>query len=303
MRPKLEATATRRDTLLLPSRQPGPVRLTPDVDDEVDDEVDDAPIVLLGAGGKTGRAVTAALSHRGLHHRVRRIVRPGTTLAGEWAGDLTRDADVAAAVAGAAVVHVVVPNLHPEETGIVRRVIRAAREGGTRRLVYHSVLRPGIRAMPHHWAKLEAEELLWSSGLEVTVLQPSAYTQNLVACCRGDRLGVPYSVDVPFSFVDLTDVADATARVLSEPVAHAGACYELAGPVSTVRGVATELGLGAEREPVPAMEDGYAARSLRAMFAWYDRHGLPGNPAVLQWLIGRPATDPAALLRPLLVRR
>jgi NAD(P)H dehydrogenase (quinone) len=264
-------------------------------------------IVLFGAAGKTGRAVARALLGRGVPAaRLRRLLRPGGTSAarppgGALPGDRSVDvADpdaLAAAVAGAHVLHVVVPNLHPAERRIVEGAVTAARAGGVGRIVYHSVLRPGLRAMPHHWGKLEAEEVLWGSGLEVTVLQPSAYAQNLVACVDAGELVVPYSVDVPFSLVDLDELAEVTARVLVEPGTHAAACYELAGPVATVREVGERLGLGARRRPPgpSGPDDGYAAMALHGMFDWYDRHGLPGHPGVLQAMLGR-APRPAHLV-------
>jgi NAD(P)H dehydrogenase (quinone) len=264
----------------------------------------DIVIALFGGGGKTGRAVATALLAGGVRAgRIRPLVRAGRERPGECGVDLDDDASVAAAVAGAGVIHLLAPNLHPDEVGIVRRTVTAARAGGVRRIVYHSVLRPGIRAMPHHWHKLEAEEILWGSDLDITVLQPSAYAQNLVGCVRDGRLVVPYAVDVPFSLVDLADVAEATARVLTQP-GHGGATYELAGPVTTVAALAGRLGLtaGRDRPPDPAGEasgdyPGYPAHALRAMFDWYDRHGLAGNPIVLDWLLGRPPHDPAEVLR------
>ncbi len=258
-----------------------------------------ADIVLYAAAGKTGRAVASALARRGVRaERIRRLVRPGGADPGGHPVDLRDPAAVTAAVAGAGVVHVVAPNLHPDEPGIVGTALTAALAAGVPRLVYHSVLRPGLRAMPHHWAKLEAEELLWSGGLEVTVLQPSAYTQNLVGCVEGGRLVVPYAIDVPFSLVDLAEVAEVTATVLTEPGVHAGASYELAGPVATVAEVAARLGLQAGRRPLPAPPEpaDQATRALHAMFDWYDRHGLAGNPRVLEWLLGRAPREPHAVL-------
>jgi len=270
----------------------------------------DDVIALFGAGGKTGRAVEAALAARGLRpDRVRPLVRLGREGPGERGVDLGDEASVCAAVEGTQVLHVLAPNLHPDEVGLVRRAVRAARACGVGRIVYHSVLRPGIRAMPHHWHKLEAEEVLWGSDLDVTVLQPSAYAQNLLGCRAGAQLVVPYSVDVPFSLVDLADVAEVTARVLTEP-GHVGASYELAGQVCSIADLALRLGLTARRHrpdaAVPAdtapsdaaPADGYPARALQAMFDWYDRHGLAGNPAVLGLLLGRRPRDPADVLRP-----
>lgn len=266
----------------------------------------DGVIALFGGEGKTGRAVAAALLAGGvLAERIRPLVRAGRERPGECGVDLDDDASVRSAVAGAGVIHLLTPNMHPDEVGVVRRAAAAARVGGVRRIVYHSVLRPGIRAMPHHWHKLEAEDLLWSSDLDVTVLQPSAYAQNLVSCVQDGRLVVPYAVDVPFSLVDLADVAEATARVLTQP-GHGGATYELAGPVTTIEALAGRLGLTARRDrpsdPAGAASggeasSGYPAQALRAMFDWYDLHGLAGNPIVLDWLLGRPPRDPAEVLR------
>ena len=104
---------------------------------------------------------------------------------------------------------------------------------------------------------------------------------------------MPYAVDRPFSLVDLADVAEATARVLSEP-GHVGATYELAGPVTTIAALAEALGLTARR--ARSARGSRAPDALEAMFDWYDLHGLAGNPAVLGWLLGRPARDPVDVL-------
>ncbi|HEX2809706.1 MAG TPA: NmrA family NAD(P)-binding protein, partial [Kineosporiaceae bacterium] len=242
-------------------------------------------VALFGGAGKTGRAVAAALIAAGVPvESIRPLVRIGQQGPGEGGVDLDDDASVSAAVAGAGAIHVLAPNMHQDEVAVVRRAVAAARAAGVRRVVYHSVLRPGVRAMPHHWHKLEAEGLLWESGLDVTVLQPSAYAQNLIPCVQGSRIVVPYAVDVPFSLVDLADVAEVTARMLTEP-GHGGATYELAGPVTTIEALAGRLGLDARRErPAGAGDDaargsgGYPAGALRAMFDWYDLHGLAGNP-------------------------
>ncbi|SDD39923.1 Uncharacterized conserved protein YbjT, contains NAD(P)-binding and DUF2867 domains [Geodermatophilus telluris] len=265
----------------------------------------DPVIAVFGAAGKTGRAVVRALLERGLAPAsVRRLVRDGPSPPAPFPGvpstavDLEVGESVTAAVAGATALYVVAPNLHPDEPAIVGRAVAAAREHGIERIVHHSVLRPGLQAMPHHWGKLRAEELLWGSGLDVTVLQPSAYVQNLVPAVTGGELVVPYSVDRPFSLVDLADVADVAARVLTGS-GHTGATYELAGPTTTVAALARDLGLAARRRREPpgdGASDGYGPRALQAMFDWYDRHGLAGSPGVLRWLLGREPRHPAEVL-------
>lgn len=229
-------------------------------------------VAVLGGSGKTGRAVGAALAQEGV------ATRPLGRAA---------FADLPAALAGADAVHVIAPNLHPDEPGYVSAVLAAAQQVGVGRLVYHSVASPYVPAMPHHLGKAVSEDLVRRSGLEWTILQPCAYTQNLLPALRaGEESGVlevPYAVDQPFGMVDLLDVAAATAVVLTRPD-HVGATYELGGPaLVTVADVAAAAGLTARR--VPAPQDVHPW--LQAMFDYYDDHGLPTGGVPLGALLGR----------------
>ena len=141
-------------------------------------------IVVTAAGGQTGAAVVGALWSRG--HRVRAVVsgareRPElTALAADVvAADLRDPASVEAALDGAEALYVIWPNFDPDEAAGVTALLAAARRAGVGRVVYHSVLRPQIRAMPHHAAKDRVEEALDAGGLAWRVLQPCAYADNL----------------------------------------------------------------------------------------------------------------------------
>jgi uncharacterized protein YbjT (DUF2867 family) len=183
-------------------------------------------------------------------------------------------------------------------------MVGAARAGGAARFVFHSVLHPQVEAMPHHWAKARVEELLFASGLAVTVLQPAAYMQNLGASWRAivadGVLRVPYPAATRLSLVDLDDVAAAAATVLTEP-GHAGASYELAGtkPLSqdeVAAALSAALGrdVRAVEEPAAALVarvpglGPYQRDALARMLGYYADHGFAGNPNVLGWLLGRP---------------
>src|SRR5262249_15636048 len=162
------------------------------------------------------------------------------------------------------------------------------------------------------WNKLRVEEALFTSGLPFTILQPAPYMQNVLAgwtaiTGRGVYT-VPYPVETRLSLVDLADVAQAAARVLIEP-GHASTIYELVGtePMSQVEvaGALTQaLGrpVAAAAESVDTWEErvragglgSEAIATLRQMFAYYAHHGLPGNPHLLGWLLGRPPATFAA---------
>ncbi len=168
--------------------------------------------------------------------------------------------------------------------------------------------------MPHHWQKLRVEEQLFESGLCYTILQPTAYMQNVLA--HWDQImgqgvyPVPYAVETRLGMVDLEDVAEAAAIVLTE-LGHAGAVYELAGAevlsqteVATILG--QQLGRPVRAETVPletwerrARESGlgdYQVETLVKMFRYYERYGFWGNPRVLSWLLGRSPTTFAAFI-------
>lgn len=240
-------------------------------------------IALVGGSGKTGRAVGAALDRRG--------VAWFATGRAEWD-------DLATALAPADRLHLVAPNLHPDEPAYVEAVLAAARAAGVGRVVYHSVAAPHAPAMPHHLAKAEAEDVVRRSGLAWTLLQPGAYLQNLPLDGRPVR--VPYRTDSEFGFAHLPDVAEATSTVLLT-AGHEGATYELASFRASVADVAAALGAPAEVVPAEqwAASDGADLDSRRrawllAMFAYYDRHGLPVGTGPMSLLLGRAPTGLAA---------
>ncbi len=272
-------------------------------------------ILVTGAAGKTGQAIVRALTRRGQSVRAM-VFRPEQTAllerlgAGEVvAGDVRDSEAVAGAAKGARAIYHLCPNMHPEEVAIGEVVIAAAQSAGCEHFVYHSVLHPQTEAMPHHWQKMRVEEKLFESGLACTILQPAAYMQNLLAgwnsIVERGAYAVPYAAETRITMVDLDDVAEAAARVLTEP-GHTGATYELCGPeYLTQHEVAALLGehlgrqVDVEVVPLEAWRQRAAAaglgefqvETLTKMFRYYEHHGFRGNPRTLGWLLGRSATN------------
>jgi uncharacterized protein YbjT (DUF2867 family) len=204
--------------------------------------------------------------------------------------------------------------MSPDELGIGRLVIGAARSAGVAHFVYHSVLHPQTEAMPHHWQKLRVEEHLFESGLPFTILQPAAYMQNVLAgwdsIVEEGIYRVPYPAQTRLGIVDVEDVACAAALVLTQ-AGHEGAIYELAGPealtqvqVAAILGQVLGRAVRAEELALEAWErrarasglGDYQVETLVKMFRYYERYGLEGNPNVLRWLLGRPPTPFAAFV-------
>lgn len=261
-------------------------------------------LALTGANGKTGRAIIGAL--RG-EWQVRALARSGEQRSALVAdgcdavvGDIGDRATVDSLVGGADAVYHICPNFHPDEVAIAAVVADAA--AGVDRFVYHSVLHPQARQMPHHWRKLLVEELLLSARPgRVTFLRPAPYVSNLAPYVEDARvsgeLRMPYSVDTPTAMVDLADVGAAARAVLS-PDVEAGSGWDLCGVAAvTHREIAARLsamtGRSIEAVAVPPAES--TPPDVRAMFDYMDRHGLPGSTGQLRALIGPPTELDQAL--------
>ncbi|MGY1741507.1 MULTISPECIES: SDR family oxidoreductase [unclassified Blastococcus] len=259
---------------------------------------------MTAAGGPTGTAVVRALRSRGA--AVRAVVgRPGARPALEALGaevaaaELTRPAEWSGVLAGARALYVVWPNFDPDEAAGAAALFAAARRAGVGRVVYHSVLRPQARAMPHHAAKGRAEQALDTAGVAWRVLQPCAYMQNLDAeVRRAAGTGVlrsTWGLRTAQSLVDVADVGEAAAVLLTEDGLDGGT-FEVAGPepltAPRLAGLVGEA-LGREVTAVDAPPAGdvpvpYRARCLRLMLDHYRAHGFTGSPRVATALLGRP---------------
>jgi uncharacterized protein YbjT (DUF2867 family) len=213
------------------------------------------------------------------------------------------------AVDGSESVYHICPNVNPDEFQLGNSIVASAVSANVGHFVFHSVLHPQVESMPHHWMKMRVEEVLLGSGLNFSILQPAPYMQNLQGqlsdILERGIYPVPYSANAPISLVDLEDVAEAAANVLTNPT-NVGATYELAGPeILTPNQMAeilsrhlnrvvhaTRISLEMWRQQAQtAGLGGYQLEILEKMFAYYDRNGLWGNPLILKTLLGRQPTS------------
>ena len=278
-------------------------------------------ILVTGSAGKTGRAIIQALAKSGetvraLVHRIDQVSPlkvPGVD--DVLVGDLHDNANMLQAVQGVRAIYHIAPNVSPDEVSMGRIIIAAAQSAEVDRFVFHSVLHPQIEAMPHHWQKLRVEELLLESGLPFTILQPAVYMQNILAfwnqILENGIYPVPYSLETRLSLVDLEDVAQAAAIVLTEP-GHTGATIELVGTpamsqIEIVEALNEQLGRPVTAEVVPrdAWERGarasgmgdYQVLTLIKMFCYYESYGFMGNSNALSCLLRRHPTSFAEFVK------
>ncbi|PWW56895.1 NAD(P)H-binding protein [Actinokineospora spheciospongiae] len=191
--------------------------------------------LVLGATGKSGRRVAARLRLRGTP--VRAASRSSST-GFDWADPDGWDA----VLAGVTAAYVVAPTVPGPVHGFVAR----AEAAGVRRLVLLSGRGADTWGDSAFGLDMRsAEDAVRGSALDWTVLRPSNFDQNFDedlfhAPLVAGELALPAGA-VPEPFIDLEDVADVAAAVLTEPDGHAGKVYELSGPRALTFAEATEL--------------------------------------------------------------
>ena len=225
-------------------------------------------------------------------------------------GDITTPDVMARAMDGVRKVYHVGPTLNPKEREMGFAAIDAARSVGVEHFVFSSVLHPIITDLVQHETKRDVEEYLLSSGLEFTVLQPTNFMlpMRLKPAFENGVFRLSWALDRHQSLVDLADVTDVAAAVLTDSPRHAGATYELVAPgrftahdlariISEVVGheVLTEridpdVFVRQYLRVKDVSEIPYQVRVARMISARYSRHDFVGNPNVLTWLLGRQPT-------------
>lgn len=282
-------------------------------------------ILVTGAAGKTGQAVINAVVRR--DGVVRALVRREAQVELVKAkgavevvvGDMADTAVYQLATQNICAIYHICPNMHPDEVQIGKVAIAAAQQNHVERFVYHSVMHPQTETMPHHWHKLQVEALLFASGLNYTILQPAAYMQNIMgswaSIVEEGVYTTPYPVETQISIIDLADVVEVAAKVLTE-VGHDFAVYELAGPenlsqIEVAAALQTHLGkriiakeIAHEMWRKNAESAGlstYAIETLLNMFRYYAENGFVGNSNILIWLLRRKPTTFVEFLQSLTV--
>lgn len=182
-----------------------------------------APVLVIGATGKTGRRVADRLEAEG--HPVRRGSRSGASPSEAF--DWDDRATWSAALAGVRAAYVVYsPDLAvPAAPDAIGALTELAKTLGVRRLVL-------LSGRGEEEAQ-RCERIVQGSGLEWTIVRASWFAQNFDEGAFRDlvlagEVALPAD-DVREPFIDIDDIAEVAARALIED-GHVGEVYEVTGP-------------------------------------------------------------------------
>lgn len=265
-------------------------------------------ILMIGATGKFAGLVVPELKKKGV--TVRALVQDTNKAAiakkngadETVTGNLEDEKSLFQAAMGMDGVFHIIPAFQDEvEMGL--HMVNAAKEAGVKKFVFSSVYHPSL-SLVNHANKRPAEEALYKSGMDYTILQPAMYMQMLAASWKtaigqGKIVG-PYSKLSKMSYVDYRDVADVAAIAMTGKELSYGT-FELCSPgmynrldlatlMSDALGQAVEAGEisvdeWAQQAKIPA---GPLREGLTAMNKDYDEFGFSGgNALVLKTILGR----------------
>lgn len=278
-------------------------------------------ILVTAAGGNQGKLLVPKLAAAG--HDVRAVRQtPGGEAELEAlgarevvVGDLYDVDTYTHALSGCDAVYHIGPSGSDREYEGGFAMIEAARRSGVRHVVMSSVHYSIINIVQHRY-KRDIEEKLYESGLNYTILKPCDFMMKQLYINPVLRDGVlPFFWEINEtrrgSLIDLHDLTDVAAKVLTEGAKHYFAGYELIGPDKLTAHEAARIISRVLGKEVPLKQWSPAARVehmfgtgsptnafqkhtlevLESINAWYSKHDFLGNPNVLEWLLGRKPTS------------
>jgi uncharacterized protein YbjT (DUF2867 family) len=239
-------------------------------------------ILLTGATGTIGTELAGQLRALGADFAVmNRTTGRAPQGVREVQGDFMDPASLARAFAGVDTLFLLFP-LVPEMPAMATNAIAAAKAAGVRHVVRSSGA-GADPASPAAIARLHGsiDAQLAASGLPYTLLLPTSFMQNAInfhgAAIKAGTLYAPRG-NGAMAVIDVRDIAEATARVLADPAAHAGRSYTLTGPEDLTDAQMVAL-IGRETGREPRYVDVPEPVAADAMA----QAGFP--PVVVEWLM------------------
>jgi uncharacterized protein YbjT (DUF2867 family) len=287
-------------------------------------------ILVTGATGRQGGAVAARLLADGWH--VRALTRDPESAKAKAlkeagaevvAGDLDDQDSLDAAAAGAFGVFSVHAGAYEggpyghdlgHEARSAAKIGAAAKAAGATHLVHSSSIGVGgplEAVMDMLQRKAEAERAIRESGVPHTILRPSSFMENTFDSFRELQNGALVSIlkaDTLEPHIAAADIAAFAAVAFTDPAAHAGKVYELAGDNLTQAEKAALIGRLVGREVpyvgITAEQVAADSPSTAKMLGILNEHPLPVDipalraihPGLLtleEWMtgVGKPLVD------------
>ena len=205
-------------------------------------------LVIGGTGQQGGATIRAPLRQGGFTIRTlsRNPDSPAAKKLSEqgvhvFKGDITDKSSLVAAFQGVDIVYFMTDNKDPQGSAgeIVqgKTVLEAVRESGVNRVVFSSVQSAdrtaSVGGVPHFESKAEIEQLIKQSGLEWTILRPTAFMDFIPLSGAGrymtlGMIGASLG-QKKLQFIATEDIGIVAAKAIAAPEQFSGKTIDLAG--------------------------------------------------------------------------
>ncbi|WP_240776848.1 SDR family oxidoreductase [Nonomuraea basaltis] len=221
-------------------------------------------ILITGANGNISGALLNVLKGAD----VRAMVRdPAKAPSGVEVviGDLDEPSSLEKAFAGVDTLWLLTA-LGPQAPYVSMNAVHAAKQAGIKHIVRMSAIGAAHDA-PTRNGRLHAlsDHELRESGLDWTIIKPGFFMQNLLGSVSSGTMYAGLG-DGRLGLIDVRDIADFAAAVLTDPKPHAGRTYTITGPESITLHEAAAAA-GATYQPVTD-EQAYAALTGFGLSEW-----------------------------------
>lgn len=249
----------------------------------------DRPVLVLGATGGQGGAVSEALARRLLPVRalVRRTDSPAARRLSDRGAELVQGTldDVEGLAAAMSATSAVFAMTTPFESGTDaeiaqgRNIRAAAGRARVPHLVFSSVASATAHSgVPHFDSKAVIEQVLQAGDTPYTILAPTYFFENALGGAdqiRAGTLELPLPADRPLQQLARRDLGEFAAEVLTAPDGHVGRRIELASDQPTPQRMAAALGAALGRDVSHRTHDPAAIGNpdMRAMWTFLNGPG------------------------------
>ena len=188
-------------------------------------------ILVTGASGTIGAELVKQLRARGADFAVMSS-RSGASEPGKVWGDFADPASLQTAFAGVHTLFLLFP-LTPSSFELAQNAVEAAQAAGVKHIVRSSGAGADADS-PVAIAQLQGriDALIARSGIPFTLLRPAGFMQNWInfyaAQLKAGCYAAPHGT-AGISVIDVRDIAEVAAVVLTNPAAHVGQTYTLTG--------------------------------------------------------------------------
>ncbi len=270
-------------------------------------------LLVTCANGKTGKSIILELKKRKIDFAA--LVRSKDSLdslkklgvKNIIVSDLSNLEDLKKKLEGISSIYFISPNFSNQDSLFLSNIISILKEKEKKKLIFHSVIHPQVKKLPHHWSKLHLEKKIISLDFPWVIIQPTMYMQNILGQLnlikKTNELVMPIPLKRKLMMVDLADVAEVAVDACFKKSFDYG-IFELSSDYLNIEeqanilskvlnlkisAVSISISDSIKKLNIP-FSGKYGKSTYRKMFNYYSDYGLRGNSKILKMLLGRKPT-------------